>query len=79
MVGMGIVNLPGMMTGQILSGTSPLIAIKYQIAIMLAIMGSVSFSVLILVDRGYRTFFNNDAQLIDPKIDAPPGVVENHS
>jgi putative ABC transport system permease protein len=79
MVGMGIVILPGMMTGQILSGTSPLIAIKYQIAIMLAIMGSVSFSVLILVDRGYRTFFNNDAQLIDPKIDAPPGVVENHS
>lgn len=69
MVGMGIVILPGMMTGQILSGTSPLIAIKYQIAIMLAIMGSVSFTVLILVDRGYRTFFNDEAQLVIPVAD----------
>lgn len=64
MVGMGIVILPGMMTGQILSGTSPLIAIKYQIAIMLGILGSVSFSVLILVEWGRRTFFNADAQLL---------------
>ncbi|QCX34350.1 iron export ABC transporter permease subunit FetB [Caloramator sp. E03] len=30
MVGMGIVFLPGMMTGQILSGSLPLVAIKYQ-------------------------------------------------
>lgn len=64
MVGIGIVSLPGMMTGQILAGTSPLIAIRYQIAIMLGIMGSVAFSVLILVEWGYRTFFNNEAQLI---------------
>jgi putative ABC transport system permease protein len=63
MVGMGIVILPGMMTGQILSGTSPLIAIKYQIAIMLGILGSVSFSVLILAEWGYRTFFTAEAQL----------------
>jgi putative ABC transport system permease protein len=64
MVGIGIVSLPGMMTGQILSGTSPLIAIRYQIAIMLGIMGSVAFSVLILVEWGYRTFFNDEAQLV---------------
>ena len=71
MVGMGIVILPGMMTGQILSGTSPLIAIKYQIAIMFGIMGSVSFSVLILVEWGYRTFFTPDAQLVLPATDEP--------
>lgn len=65
MVGIGIVALPGMMTGQILAGASPLIAIKYQIAIMLAIMGSVSFSVLIFVEWGYRTFFNAEAQLVE--------------
>jgi len=64
MVGIGIVSLPGMMTGQILAGVSPLIAIKYQIAIMLGIMGSVSFSVLIFVEWGYRTFFNTEAQLL---------------
>lgn len=33
----GIVSLPGMMTGQILGGINPMIAIKYQIAIMIAI------------------------------------------
>jgi putative ABC transport system permease protein len=65
MVGIGIVSLPGMMTGQILAGTSPLIAIRYQIAIMLGIMGSVAFSVLILVEWGYRTFFNDEAQLVE--------------
>jgi putative ABC transport system permease protein len=66
MIGIGIVFLPGMMTGQILSGTSPLIAIEYQIAIMLAILGSVAFSVLIFVEWGYRTFFNAEAQLVLP-------------
>ncbi len=33
----GIVSLPGMMTGQILGGSDPLVAVKYQIAIMIAI------------------------------------------
>ena len=37
MVGMGIISLPGMMTGQILSGVSPFTAIQYQIAIILGI------------------------------------------
>lgn len=63
MVGMGIVFLPGMMTGQILSGTSPLLAIRYQIAIMLGIMGSVSLTVILFLQLGYKTFFTKDAQL----------------
>ncbi len=37
----GLVSLPGMMTGQILSGTSPLIAARYQIMVM-AMLFSVS-------------------------------------
>lgn len=37
MATIGLVALPGMMTGQILAGASPFIAIKYQISIMLAI------------------------------------------
>ncbi|MBA4688496.1 MAG: iron export ABC transporter permease subunit FetB [Candidatus Galacturonibacter soehngenii] len=64
MVGMGIVFLPGMMTGQILSGTSPITAIEYQIAIMLGILGSVSLTVIIFVQLGYKTFFNEHQQLI---------------
>lgn len=67
MVGMGIVFLPGMMTGQILSGTSPLTAIEYQIAIMLGILGSVALSVILFVQLGYKTFFNKDSQLVFEK------------
>ncbi|NLK62166.1 MAG: ABC transporter permease [Fusobacteria bacterium] len=37
MATVGLVSLPGMMTGQILGGSSPIVAIKYQIAIMLGI------------------------------------------
>lgn len=64
MLGMGIVFLPGMMTGQILSGISPITAIEYQIAIMLGILGSVSISVIIFIELAYKSFFNKDAQLI---------------
>jgi putative ABC transport system permease protein len=45
MATMGIVSLPGMMTGQILGGSVPLVAIKYQIAIMAAILTSTVLSI----------------------------------
>lgn len=63
MMSIGIVFLPGMMTGQILSGVSPLLAIKYQIAIMLGILGSVGLCIFIFTNLAYRTFFNDKAQL----------------
>ncbi|TCP23412.1 putative ABC transport system permease protein [Scopulibacillus darangshiensis] len=65
MVGMGIVFLPGMMTGVILSGASPFSAIKYQIAIMLGISGSVSLTVILFLYLGYKAFFNKRSQLVD--------------
>jgi putative ABC transport system permease protein len=40
----GLVSIPGMMTGQILSGISPLIAARYQIMVMLMIFGSAGIS-----------------------------------
>lgn len=64
MVGMGIIFLPGMMTGQILSGMSPLVAVNYQIAIMLGIVGSTSLSVIIFLHLGYKNFFNSRSQLL---------------
>nr|WP_312291089.1 iron export ABC transporter permease subunit FetB [Clostridium chromiireducens] len=63
MLTMGIVSLPGMMTGQILSGTFPLTAIKYQIGILLAILGSTAVSTVLFVTLGYRTFFTKDNRL----------------
>lgn len=47
MATMGIVSLPGMMTGQILGGSIPMVAIKYQIAIMVAILASTVLSILL--------------------------------
>lgn len=63
MLTMGIVSLPGMMTGQILSGTFPLTAIKYQIGIMLAILGSTALATVFFVTLGYKTFFTKDNRL----------------
>lgn len=61
---MGIISLPGMMTGQILGGVSPMIAIRYQIAIMTAIMSSVAICVFIFLQLGYRRLFNDQDQLL---------------
>lgn len=44
LVAVGLVSLPGMMTGQILSGVSPLIAVRYQIMVMCMVYGSSGLS-----------------------------------
>jgi putative ABC transport system permease protein len=40
----GLVSLPGTMTGMILSGISPMIAVRYQIMVMCMIFGSTGLS-----------------------------------
>lgn len=45
----GLVSLPGMMTGQILSGVDPLIAVRYQIVVMAMILQAAGFSVAIFL------------------------------
>ena len=45
----GLVSLPGMMTGQILAGMSPLIAVRYQIVIMAGILGSIGITCAIFL------------------------------
>ncbi|MBN1967879.1 MAG: iron export ABC transporter permease subunit FetB [Candidatus Delongbacteria bacterium] len=58
MISMGIVSLPGMMTGQILSGESPTNAIIYQIIIMLGILSSVTIGVMIITFRSDKLVFD---------------------
>jgi len=55
---MGLVALPGMMTGQILGGSSPLLAIKYQIMIMIAIFLTTSLSVLLAITLSQGSSFD---------------------
>jgi putative ABC transport system permease protein len=44
LLAVGLIVLPGMMTGQILSGVSPLIAVRYQIIVMCMIFGAAGIS-----------------------------------
>ncbi len=53
----GLVSLPGMMTGQILSGVSPFIAARYQIMVMCMIFGSAGISTACFL------LMNKDSQL----------------
>ena len=62
MMGMGIVSLPGMMTGQILAGQSPSTAILYQISIAISIAAVVCLSVFMSLYFGYKTLYNKDNQ-----------------
>lgn len=55
----GLISLPGMMTGQILGGASPAIAIKYQVMIMLAIF--VGCTMILVISILFSNFFVFDA------------------
>ena len=66
MLGMGIIALPGMMTGQILSGTLPSTAVLYQIAIMIAICTAVSLALFSALYFGHRTLYNSRNRIILP-------------
>lgn len=54
----GVVSLPGMMTGQLIAGVSPLEAVKYQIVIMFLIATSTILGALIVSGLGYKKLFN---------------------
>jgi putative ABC transport system permease protein len=58
MATIGIVSLPGMMTGQILGGSIPMVAIKYQIVIMLGIFYTQFFSVCLSLLFSIRLGFD---------------------
>ncbi|WP_173916151.1 iron export ABC transporter permease subunit FetB [Halobacillus sp. Marseille-Q1614] len=60
----GLVQLPGMMTGLILGGVEPVMAIKYQLVISLSIFSSVSISAMFITLAMYRYFFNENEQLL---------------
>lgn len=63
MAAAGIVSLPGMMTGQILAGTPPVEAVKYQILIMCLIMGATAAGTALAVQIGCRRLFDGRDRL----------------
>ena len=62
MMVVGIVSLPGMMTGQLLAGTSPVEAVKYQIVIMFLIASGTALGTVLVVLFSFRRLFNEDHQ-----------------
>ena len=61
---LGIVSLPGMMTGLILAGMSPMEAIKYQIIVIFMSFSTISIAIAIAGYLSCRQFFNEKEQLI---------------
>lgn len=59
----GLVSLPGMMTGQILAGIAPLVAVKYQILIMCLIAAGTGFGTFLAVGLGSRRLFDGRQRL----------------
>jgi putative ABC transport system permease protein len=54
----GLVALPGMMTGQILSGVSPMVAVKYQIVVMTMLFGVSGISAVLYLMMANRSLQN---------------------
>ncbi|MEJ2037550.1 MAG: iron export ABC transporter permease subunit FetB [Desulfosarcinaceae bacterium] len=63
MMAAGLVSLPGMMTGQILGGSPPLDAVKYQILIMFLIAGGTGLGTIAAVWLGSRRLFDERERL----------------
>lgn len=61
---LGIVSLPGMMTGLILAGAPPMEAIKYQIMVTFMLLSTTSISSFMACYLSYKNFFNERKQLI---------------
>jgi putative ABC transport system permease protein len=64
MMVVGIVTLPGIITGQILSGVNPLDAAIYQMLIMFILAIATLATTILLVQGIYRQFFNQAAQFV---------------
>ncbi len=63
MAAAGVVSLPGMMTGQLLAGSPPLEAVKYQILVMFMIGAGTGFGTLMAVWLASRRLFDERERL----------------
>ena len=72
MAAAGLVSLPGMMTGQILAGSSPLDAVRYQILIMFLIAAGTSAGTILAVALGARRLFDERHRLRLDRLRAAP-------
>jgi putative ABC transport system permease protein len=60
----GIVQMPGAMTGMLLAGADPIEAVKVQLVVIYMLVASTSITMLVGTAFAYRSFFNRDWQLV---------------
>ena len=59
----GLVNLPGMMSGLVFAGVDPVRAIKYQIMVTFMLLSATSLGSIIACYLTYHNFYNEQKQL----------------
>jgi putative ABC transport system permease protein len=64
---MGLVQLPGMMTGQIIAGADPVQAVRYQLLIVFSFIASAALTSIALGFLAYPALFNEQQQLVVPE------------
>jgi putative ABC transport system permease protein len=72
MMVVGLVSLPGMMTGQILAGADPLKAVEYQIVVMFMIAAATAMGSILVALLVYHRLFNARHQLLSELISRRP-------
>lgn len=66
---MGLVALPGTMIGQILGGSSPNVAIKYQMMIMVITFTASMLSLMITISLASRKSFDSNGKLLQVMVE----------
>ena len=59
----GLVSLPGIMTGQILAGMEPQSAVRYQFVILIMVAAAAAIGCLIIIGLSYKKMFTDDMAL----------------
>lgn len=64
----GIVQIPGMMSGQVLAGADPMIAAKYQIVVLLMLSAATTLAIVAICFSTYRKRFTADGCYLSPAL-----------
>lgn len=77
MMVMGVVSLPGMMTGQLLAGAAPQSAVRYQIVIMFMIAAATALGAFGVVMFAFRVLFTREHQLRVDRLSVPQAGIRH--
>ncbi len=65
MATVGLVSIPGMMTGQVLAGVDPMVGASYQIVVMLMLSAATALGTIVSMTLSFRQVFDADQRLVE--------------